>query len=91
MYFVYILTTQNNTALYVGVPNDLRRRLEEHRNGALGGFSQKYRVKKLVYFEEYSSPLDAISREKQLKGWRRERKIQLIESKNPYWDELYLL
>ena len=88
MYYVYILTNKNNSAVYIGVTNDLRRRLSEHQNEQLGGFTQKYHVHKLVYFEEYSDVKAAIAREKQLKHWNREKKNGLIESLNPDWNDL---
>jgi putative endonuclease len=90
-YFVYILTNFNNKVLYVGVTNDLERRVFEHREKLIKGFTEKYNLKKLVYYEEFSSPEDAISAEKKLKGWLRKKKIALIESKNPDWNDLSLL
>ena len=88
MYYVYILTTKNNTALYIGITNDLRRRMFEHKSETIPGFTQKYHVHKLVYYETTSDPSVAIAREKQLKGWRRDKKIALIETKNPDWSDL---
>ena len=87
-YYVYIITNKHNTVLYIGVTNDIVRRIYEHKNGLLDGFSKKYNLYKLVYLEEYNNVNDAISREKQLKGWKRERKNKLIESINPNWIEL---
>ena len=87
MYYVYILTTQSNSMIYVGVTNDLRRRLHEHKSEQFDSFTKRYHIHKLVYFEEYSSPNDAIFREKQLKRWRRSKKDQLIEAKNPNWND----
>ena len=87
-YYVYIITNKHNTVLYIGVTNDIVRRIYEHKNGLLEGFSKKYNLYKLVYVEEYNNINDAISREKQLKGWKRERKNKLIESINPNWIEL---
>lgn len=87
MYYVYILTTKENTTLYIGVTNDLKRRVFEHRKGQIAGFTKKYNVHKLVYFEEYSEINAAIAREKQLKRWIRAKKIALIETKNPYWND----
>ena len=87
MYYVYILTTKENTTLYIGVTNDLKRRVFEHRKGQITGFTKKYNVHKLVYFEEYSEINAAIAREKQLKRWIRAKKIALIETKNPYWND----
>ena len=88
MYYVYMLTNANNTVIYVGVTNDLPRRLSEHKSGAVDSFTKRYRVHKLVYFEEYHNPNDAISREKQLKGWRRSKKNALVETTNPSWSDL---
>jgi putative endonuclease len=87
-YYVYILTTTHNKVLYVGVTNDLARRTAEHQNETVDGFTKKYNVHKLVYFEAYSDPQIAIKREKQLKRWIRKKKIELIESQNPDWKDL---
>ena len=86
-YFVYILTNWSRT-LYVGVTNDLERRLFEHKNGLVKGFTRRYRIDRLAYFEVTTDVLAAISREKQLKSWRRSRKVALIESRNPDWRDL---
>ncbi|MBN3518754.1 GIY-YIG nuclease family protein [Algoriphagus lutimaris] len=83
--FVYILTNKNKTTLYVGVTNDLSKRLAEHRE-ARNTFTSKYKCYNLIYFEEFQSPLDAIAREKEIKKWRREKKERLISSLNPHWD-----
>ncbi|MBO5050611.1 MAG: GIY-YIG nuclease family protein [Clostridia bacterium] len=88
MYYVYILSNWNHRVLYIGVTNDLKRRLYEHKNGLVDGFTKRYNVHKLVYFDATSDVYAAITREKQLKGWKRERKIKLIEEKNPKWDDL---
>ena len=85
---IYILTTKSNCVLYVGVTNDLHRRTKEHKSGTVEGFTKKYHVEKLVYYEEYNDPNEAIKREKQLKCWTRAKKIQLIESKNVLWNDL---
>jgi putative endonuclease len=87
-YFVYILTNKANRVLYIGVTNDLSRRMYEHKNALINGFTKKYHINKLVYNECFSNMKDAILREKQLKAWRREKKIALIESTNPSWNEL---
>lgn len=89
-YYVYILTTQNNKVMYVGVTNNLVRRLYEHKNHLVDGFTKKYNVTKLVYFEDTNCIESAIAREKQIKGWRRDRKNQLVESQNPSWNEIDL-
>ena len=88
MYYVYILTNKTDEVMYIGVTNDLRRRLYEHKNKQIEGFTKKYHVHKLVYFEEYSEVNDAITREKQLKRWVRSKKNLLVETKNPNWDDL---
>ena len=82
-YYVYILTNKTGTVLYIGVTNDLRRRLREHKQGEIDGFTKRYHTDKLVYFEEYSEINDAIAREKQLKHWTRAKKTSLIKTKNP--------
>ena len=86
-YYVYILTNERNTLLYIGVTNNLVRRLYEHKNRLNEGFTKDYWISKLVYFESCHSIEDAIRREKQLKNWRREKKIALIERMNPYWKD----
>ena len=86
-YFVYILASHSRT-LYIGVTRDLAQRLHQHRSGAVPGFSSRYRTSHLVYFEDTGSVHAAISREKELKGWRREKKIRLIESVNAGWLDL---
>ena len=87
MYSVYILTNNTDSVMYIGVTNNLNRRLLEHKNEQTEGFTKKYHLHKLVYFENYSEINDAIAREKQLKGWTREKKNQLVKSKNPNWDD----
>jgi putative endonuclease len=86
-YYVYVLASISRT-LYIGVTNDLERRVAEHGEGLMPGFTAKYHVKRLVYFEAFGEIEAAISREKQLKGWRRAKKIKLIESLNPRWDDI---
>ena len=87
-YYVYILTNYKNTVSYIGVTNDLERRITEHKSGLVRGFTQRYKQKKLVYFEEYPNMTDTIKREKQLKNWHRDWKINLIKSINPTFDDL---
>lgn len=87
-YYVYILTNWNNRVIYVGVTNDLRRRLYEHKNEVADGFTKRYHIHKLVYFEETSDVHSAIAREKQIKGWTRAKKNALVETKNPEWNDL---
>ena len=90
MYYVYMLTNATGTVLYTGVTNDLIRRVYEHKTNAdPNSFTAKYTVHKLVYFEETSNSYEAISREKQIKGWSRKKKNQLVETRNPKWEELY--
>ena len=88
LYYVYILTTRNNTVLYTGVTNDLKRRVFEHKSGLNEGFTKKYHVHKLIYFEKFDFVEFAFAREKQIKGYSREKKIKLIESVNSVWKEL---
>jgi putative endonuclease len=90
MYFVYILASKKDGVLYIGVTNDLIRRVFEHKNSFSKGFTNKYFVHRLVYFEETTDIHSAISREKQLKKWNRQWKIELIEKDNPNWEDLYL-
>ena len=86
-YFVYIMTNKSGT-LYVGVTNDLERRMSEHKDSLVEGFTKKYKINRLLYYEETNDVLDATGREKQIKGWRRDKKIALIESSNPEWKDL---
>jgi putative endonuclease len=88
-YFVYILASRRHGTLYVGVTNDLARRVFEHREGLIKGFTYKYDVKRLVYFELHDDILEAIRREKLIKRWRRDWKIELVERDNPDWRDLY--
>ncbi|MGD9650516.1 MAG: GIY-YIG nuclease family protein [Dongiaceae bacterium] len=87
--YIYIITNQKNGTLYIGMTNDLVRRTYEHQEGLVKGFSKKYGLNKLVYFEAIDSIDAAIKREKQLKKWERAWKIKLIESVNPHWQDLY--
>jgi putative endonuclease len=89
MFFVYIMTNRMYGTLYVGVTNDIVRRALEHREGLVEGFTKKYGLKLLVYYEEFDSISDAIHREKRLKHWNRAWKIALIEKMNPEWEDLY--
>ncbi|MCX7735950.1 MAG: GIY-YIG nuclease family protein [Candidatus Kapabacteria bacterium] len=88
-YYVYIVTNKSNKVLYIGVTNNLIRRIYEHRNGLLDGFTKKYKCTKLVWFEETNSIYSAIEKEKQMKKWKREYKVNLINSMNPNWIDLY--
>jgi len=85
--FVYVLASKTR-AMYVGVTNDLVRRVWEHRSGAVAGFTRRYGVDRLVYYEACVDPAGAISREKQIKGWARVKKVAMIESLNPTWNDL---
>ena len=86
--WVYFLTNRKKSVLYTGVTSDLPGRLLKHVQGVYKGFANKYGCKSLIYYEEYDSMLDAIAREKQLKGWRRQRKEELINAVNPGWESL---
>jgi putative endonuclease len=86
-FYVYIMASRSRV-LYVGVTNDLARRVDEHKGGLIAGFTSRYRVTRLVYFEEFVDILDAIAREKEIKGWVRTKKIRLIDSSNPTWEDL---
>src|ERR671918_3052432 len=87
-YYVYLLTNWNNKVMYVGVTNDLERRMYEHKNKLVKGFTEKYNVNRLVYFEETGDVNAALAREKEIKKWRREKKNKLIATTNPQWTEL---
>src|SRR5712671_5658473 len=87
-HFVYIMTSSSLSTMYVGVTNDIGRRVFEHRNGMGSELAKKYRVSRLVYVEEYEDPTEAIAREKQLKGWKRIRKNELVRAANPEWADL---
>jgi len=89
LYYVYILTNEGNRVFYVGVTSNLAKRVYEHKNKLVDGFSNKYELHKLVYFEETSDVISAIEREKKLKKWRRDFKINLISKANPKWKDLY--
>ncbi|GMU97211.1 GIY-YIG nuclease family protein [Ignavibacterium album] len=86
-YYIYIMTNKSKT-LYTGMTNNLNRRVYEHKNKLIEGFTKKYNIDKLIYFELFNNPKDAIRREKQIKGWIRKKKIELIESMNPEWKDL---
>ena len=88
-YYVYVLASRRNGTLYHGVTNALVRRIQEHREGSASRFTQRYRVKRLVYFEAHDSIDEAILREKRLKRWRRQWKLELIEQANPQWRDLW--
>jgi putative endonuclease len=87
-YFVYILTNRGNRVLYTGMTNNLSRRMYEHKSLIGNSFTSRYKVTKLVYFETFDNPGDPIAREKQIKAWSRQKKIDLINGFNPNWDDL---
>jgi len=89
-YYTYIMTNKNNTVLYAGVTNDLRKRVYEHKEKLVGGFTKRYNVTKLVYYEAFDDIENAILREKQIKGGSRQKKIKLINSMNKEWRDLQL-
>ena len=84
-YYIYIVTNKNNSVLYIGVTSDLEGRIHDHRERLLESFTKRYQCTKLLYYEDYPDPQSAIAREKQLKGWRREKKVALIQKMNPRW------
>lgn len=88
-YYLYILASMKNGTLYIGVTNNLLRRVFEHKNDSIDGFTKKYKVHKFVYYEEINDIKIAIQREKQIKKWERQWKINLIEKNNPEWKDLY--
>jgi len=87
-YYIYIISNWNNKVIYLGMTNDLERRIYEHKNKIFEGFSKKYNLNKLVYYEYTNDVNAAIQREKQIKKWRREKKNSLVESRNPEWKDL---
>jgi len=88
-YYVYILASRRNGTLYIGVTNDLARRIHDEKNHVIHGFTAKYKVHVLVHYEAYTDVRDALAREKRLKKWKRQWKINLIEKENPDWKDLY--
>lgn len=88
-YYVYILTNPKNTVLYTGVTSDLKKRIYTHKMKFANGFTSRYFVNKLIYFEISSTPYDAIQREKQIKSWSRKNKLELVDQFNPEWIDLY--
>ncbi|MDP2598340.1 MAG: GIY-YIG nuclease family protein [Candidatus Liptonbacteria bacterium] len=87
-FYVYIMTNKPRGVLYIGITSDIVHRAEQHKNEVVGGFTKKYRLHRLVYYETYDAPYDAIQREKHLKFWHRAWKIDLIEGENPAWRDL---
>ena len=88
-FYVYILASRKHGTIYIGVTNDLIRRVYEHKQKLVPGFTKDYDVHKLVYYEIFDDPESAIMREKRLKRWKRDWKIELVEGSNPNWDDLY--
>jgi len=86
-YYVYIMASNSGT-LYIGVTSNIKKRVYEHKNHLIPGFTDKYNIDRLLYFEKIGDPASAINREKQIKAWRREKKTKLIDSMNPEWDDL---
>jgi putative endonuclease len=87
-YFVYIMSNWNNKVIYIGMTNNIERRVYEHKNKILKGFTQKYKLNKIVYYEMFNDVNIAIIREKEIKKWRRDKKDKLIEGLNPNWNDL---
>ncbi|MGD1045002.1 MAG: GIY-YIG nuclease family protein [Bacteroidota bacterium] len=88
-YFVYIMTNKNNTVLYTGMTNDLIRRVYEHKEKRVKGFTKRYNITKLVYYEIFGTAYDSIAREKQIKAGSRQKKLDLVNGVNPEWNDLY--
>lgn len=88
-YYVYILANKKNGTLYIGITSSLKKRIHQHKNGVADGFTKKYNIKLLVYYETFEYVYAALYREKQLKNWNRKWKIELIEKENPKWRDLY--
>lgn len=88
-YYIYLLTNKHNNVLYIGVTNNLIRRIYEHKNKLQKGFTEKYHIDRLVYYEIYDDIVHAIMREKQIKGWSRKKKNEIITQFNPKWKDLY--
>jgi len=88
-FYVYLLASRRHGTLYLGVTNDLVRRVDQHKTGSVPGFTSRHRVDRLVWFETYDDPTEAIAREKAVKKWRRDWKIRLIEEQNPDWRDFY--
>jgi putative endonuclease len=88
-FYIYILANKRNGTLYIGVTSDLIKRIWQHKEGVVDGFTKKYDLKKLVYYEQHANAESAIHREKRLKEWKRQWKLELIEKSNPEWKDLY--
>lgn len=88
-YFVYIATNQRNTVLYTGVTRDIYKRMSQHKERSVSGFTSKYNIDKLVFVESFGTPIEAISAEKRIKGWSRKKKVDLIKKNNIEWNDLF--
>ncbi len=88
-YYIYLLTNNHNTVLYTGVTNNVTKRVFEHRQKLIDGFTKQYNLNKLIYYEQYQDIRDAIKREKQIKGWTRKKKNSLVAEKNGAWKDLF--
>ena len=88
-YYVYIMTNKNNNVIYTGITNNLKKKIHEHKEKLVSGFTKRYSIHKLVYYEIFDSPYAAITREKQIKNGSRQKKVNLIKTLNPEWDDLY--
>ena len=88
-YYVYIMTNKKNNVIYTGVTNNLKKRIYEHKEKLVAGFTKKYNINKLIYYEIFDSSCSAITREKKIKGGSRQKKLNLIKTLNPGWDDLY--
>lgn len=88
-YYIYMISNKKYGVIYIGITHDLRKRMYQHKNKSLGGFSSKYNLMNLVYFEHHTNKWDAVEREQKLKNWKRQWKIDLIEKTNPDWHDLY--
>jgi putative endonuclease len=89
LFCVYMMASRRRGTIYIGITSNLVKRVWEHREGVVEGFTKQYNVKRLVWYEVHEDPVEAITREKRLKEWRRSWKIDLIEEKNPYWRDLF--
>jgi putative endonuclease len=87
-FYVYMMTNRSRVVLYTGITNSLMRRVSQHQNSEIKGFTKTYKVDRLIYYERFNDPRDAIAREKEIKGWRREKKNALVERMNPKWADL---
>ena len=87
-FYVYVMSNRNRAVLYTGITKDLARRVWQHKNQVVKGFTSKYKLDRLVYYEQFADPISAITREKEIKAWRREKKNDLVRKLNPKWEDL---